>query len=91
MGLSSLVPSASQLLALEPEEVAGFLLEWMRSQPDLEWRGVHPSQYGQNFVSDYPQEFHEALTRHSDCHRSTAGVLGTAAVPGRRGVPVRLS
>lgn len=62
--IHSLIPQADAVLALEPEELAGVVLQYLNS--------LGPDERGQlnryNFtlshtVKDYPQEFHEELNK----------------------------
>jgi hypothetical protein len=58
-----IVPSPETLLALEPEELAGVLLEYLNSW-DLSKRGqgLHRSHLdGPDVVTTYPPQFHDRI------------------------------
>lgn len=63
MSIHSLIPDAQALLALEPEELAGVLLEYLNSLPENA-----PELNRYNFsmphtVEQYPREYHSQLGR----------------------------
>jgi len=54
--LTDLIPTADTLLALEPEELAGFILEYFHSKGDPEKFEEHPANFsGESTVQDYDQ------------------------------------
>lgn len=62
--LSSIVPAAETLFALEPEELAGVLLECLHCLPETDKARLHRGNLLQaNLVSDYPAQHHEAMLR----------------------------
>lgn len=54
MKLIDLIPTTDVLLALEPEELAGFILEYMHSKGDPEKFQEHPANFsGEGTMRDY--------------------------------------
>ena len=64
MSLYSLVPDSEALLALEPEELAGILLQYLNSLPQREKEHLNRYNFslGHN-VEEYPTEHREPLSR----------------------------
>ncbi len=59
--LSVLVPNAEDLLTLEPEELAGVLLESFNADPNIM---LNRHNFGLvHTVEDYPQQYHQRLLR----------------------------
>lgn len=57
MSIHSLVPDATALLSLEPEELAGVLLEYLNSLPVPEQRNLNRYNFGlDHTVQDYPAD-----------------------------------
>jgi hypothetical protein len=54
--LHSLLPNAESVLALEPEELAGYMLEWLNSIENLQL-SRHNISLDHN-VEEYPQNYH---------------------------------
>ncbi len=62
MTIYSLIQDAGTLLALEPEELAGVVMEYLNSLPPHEQGGLNRYNFGlQHTVREYPQEHQEAL------------------------------
>ena len=61
MSLYSLVPDAKALLDLEPEELAGVLMEHFNSLSPSEQRELHRHNFGLHTVQEYPQDQREEL------------------------------
>jgi uncharacterized protein (TIGR02391 family) len=54
--VTDLIPTADVLLELEPEELAGFVLEYFHSKGDPETFQEHPANFsGESTVKDYDQ------------------------------------
>src|SRR5437588_3428486 len=63
MSIHSLIPDAQTLLALEPEELAGIILQYFNSLPE---RASELNRYNfslPNTVQEYPREYHDQLGR----------------------------
>ena len=59
-----LVPDAKDLLELEPEELAGVLMEYLNSLPLSEQRSLNRYNFSLNStVQEYPQDQHEKLSQ----------------------------
>lgn len=58
--LHSMLPNAESVLALEPEELAGYMLEWFNS---VQGPFSHHNISLEQNVQDYPQHYHEQLQR----------------------------
>ena len=57
--LHSMLPNAESVLALEPEELAGYMLEWLNSIENLQ---LSRHNIGlDHCVQDYPQHYHWQL------------------------------
>jgi hypothetical protein len=59
MSIHSLIPDAQTLLALEPEELAGILLQDLNFLPE---RASELNRYNfslPNTVQEYPREYHD--------------------------------
>ena len=64
MSIYSLVPDAKALLNLEPEELAGVLMEHLNSLPPSEQRGLNRYNFGLvHTVQEYPQDQREELSQ----------------------------
>ena len=64
MSLHSLVPDATALLALEPEELAGVLMEHLNSLPVSEQQSLNRYNFSLNHtVREYPQDQQDELRR----------------------------
>jgi hypothetical protein len=64
MKLYDLVPDAEALLALEPEEFAGILLEYLNALPPPERENLNRGGYGHShYVQEYPPPKQDALRR----------------------------
>ena len=62
MSLHSLVPDATALLALEPEELAGVLMEHLNSLPVSEQQSLNRYNFSLNHtVREYPQDQQDEL------------------------------
>lgn len=60
--LNSLIPNAEDVLSLEPEELAGVLLQHLNSLPEAEKRLLSRHNFGQpNTVREYPPQHQEEL------------------------------
>lgn len=58
-GINSIIPNAEDLLALQPEELAGLVLQWWNSIPKLT---LNKYNWGlKHTVSGYPQQYHKEL------------------------------
>jgi len=54
-----MLPNAESVLGLEPEELAGYMLEWFNSVPNLQLSRYNISlDHG---VQDYPERYHRQL------------------------------
>ena len=57
MSIHSLVPDAKALLELEPEELAGVLMEYLNSLPASEQQNLNRYNFSLPYtVQEYPQE-----------------------------------
>lgn len=64
MSIHSLVPDAAALLALEPEELAGVLMEYLNSLPPSEQRSLNRYNFGLGHtVREYPPDRQEELSQ----------------------------
>ena len=64
MSLHSLVPDADALLTLEPEELAGVLLQHLNGLPSDEQGQLNRYNFGlEHTVRDYPSHYHDRLRR----------------------------
>lgn len=62
--LSSIVPDAETLLALEPEELGGLLLEYLHSLSETDRFHLHRGNLLQtDLISDYPAQHHDSILR----------------------------
>ena len=62
MSLYSLVPNAKALLDLEPEELAGILMEYLNTLPPSEQQQLNRYNFGlDHTVQEYPQDQQEDL------------------------------
>ena len=60
--IHSILPDPDALLALEPEEVGGFLLQYLNSLPENEQKHLNFYNYSSShFVQDYPQTHREKI------------------------------
>ena len=57
--LHGMLPNAEDVLALEPEELAGYMLEWFNSVPNLQLSRYNISL--DHCVQDYPERHHQQL------------------------------
>ncbi len=57
--LHGMLPNAEDVLALEPEELAGYMLEWFNSVPNLQLSRHNISL--DHCVQDYPAGYHQQL------------------------------
>ena len=57
--LHSMLPDAGSVLALEPEELAGYMLEWFNAVPNLQLSRYNISLA--HCVQDYPERQHLQL------------------------------
>jgi len=59
-----MIPNPEALLALEPEELAGIVLEHLNSLSASEQGQLNRNNFGQRHtVSDYPSEYHERISQ----------------------------
>jgi uncharacterized protein (TIGR02391 family) len=64
MKLHDLVPDADAILALEPEELAGVLLEWLNRLSERDRENLHRGNYSlPHVVEEYPPPKREPLLR----------------------------
>lgn len=63
MSIQSLIPDAQTLLALEPEELAGVLLQYLNSLPETSSDLNRHNFSLPNTVQEYPRECHAQLGR----------------------------
>jgi uncharacterized protein (TIGR02391 family) len=64
MSIHSLVPDPEALLALEPEELAGVLMEHLNALPPQEQQQLNRYNFGlSHTVREYPPSHHESITR----------------------------
>jgi len=60
--INSILPDPEVLLALEPEEVGGFLLQYLNSLPEDEQKRLNFYNFSSShFVRDYPKPLHEKI------------------------------
>jgi hypothetical protein len=60
-GLHSLIPNAEEVLALQPEELAGVVLQWWNSVPDMT---LNKRSWGQSYtVEQYPEQYQRDLLK----------------------------
>jgi hypothetical protein len=57
--LHAVLPNARDVLALEPEELAGYMLEWFNSVPDIQLNRYSISL--EHIVEDYPEAYRHQL------------------------------
>ena len=61
--IHSLIPDPEVVLALEPEELAGFLMGSLNSLPASEQRGLNRFNFGlEHTVREYPEDAQDELT-----------------------------
>lgn len=60
--ISSVIPNAEDLLAIEPEELAGVLLQYIGGLPDQNMHR-HNAFNGEPIVQGYPREKHADIKR----------------------------
>ena len=64
MSIFSIVPDAPALLALEPEELAGVVLQHLNTLPADGSGDLNRYNFGlQHTVQEYPQQYREQLSR----------------------------
>ena len=64
MSIHSLVPDATALLALEPEELAGVLMEHLNSLPESEQQNLNRYNFSLPYtVQEYPQDQRHDLSQ----------------------------
>jgi len=62
--IHSLLPDSENLLSLEPEELAGYLMEYLNSLPDDEKKHLNRSNFGGNHtVQEYPPEYQAEILK----------------------------
>ena len=99
MSLYSLVPDAKALLDLEPEELAGVLMEHFNSLPPSEQREQNRHNFDLHTVQEYPQDQQEELSQalmeawawleHEGLLVPKSGAQGEWVVISRRGQQLR--
>ena len=99
MSLYSLVPDALALLDLEPEELAGVLMEHFNSLSPSEQRELNRYNFGLHTVQEYPQDQREELSQalmeawawleHEGLLVPKPGAQGEWVVISRRGQQLR--
>jgi uncharacterized protein (TIGR02391 family) len=57
----NLIPDPEQVLALEPEELAGVLLEYLNSVPHDSRGQLNRYNFGLHCADDYPRSHHESI------------------------------
>lgn len=64
MSLYSLAPDSDALLALEPEELAGILLQYLNSLPEQDKERLNRYNFGlDHTVREYPPDHRDRLSR----------------------------
>ena len=86
MKLIELIPTADVLLDLEPEELAGFVLEYLHSNTDSEKFNEHPANFsGESTVKEYEQnkwkECQKALMEAWSCLEREGFIMMAPANP----------
>ena len=64
--IDSMLPNSDDLLALEPEELAGFIIEHFNSLPQNEKDSIHPDNFvnpNSSPVNKYPRQSQESVAR----------------------------
>ena len=99
VSLYSLVPDAKALLDLEPEELAGVLMEHFNSLPPSEQREQNRHNFGLHTIKEYPQDQREELSQalmeawvwleHEGLLVPKPGTQGEWVVISRRGQQLR--
>lgn len=57
--LHAMLPNAEDVLALEPEELAGYMLEWFNSVPNIQLNRYNIGL--DHSVQDYPERYQQQL------------------------------
>ncbi len=85
--ISTILPDADSILALEPEELAGYLLEYLNSLPEQERRHLNRYNFSLEYnFSDYPQGLREDILKvfmEAWCWLEREGLI--APKPGQQG------
>src|SRR5215510_6355255 len=63
MSFHTQIPDPNDVLALEPEELAGPLLVWLNSSHGSNTFSRHNFSQGTGTVSGYPQQFHQQISK----------------------------
>src|SRR5437773_10136395 len=64
--IDSTLPRAEDLLSLEPEELAGFVIEHFNSLPQNEKDSIHPDNFvnpNSSPVNRYPRQYQDRVAR----------------------------